>query len=323
MGTHRTTVSTKAKTALWSLGAATAAVALAVGAGAASGAPGLDIPGISTPAIAGVTSTVVTEKETKDFRGTDDRGAGARTFTEEYGGAAGSKGALKLVTPDTGDKITFFHPGAAAKLSGFAEKLGYSAYKDSVSTGSDIQFPSLQLVIDFNGPDVTGGFSTLFFEPYYQTGSNNNLAENQWNTYDAAAGVFCSTKVMPAFETAGQTFCGGDGTKTLAAIVEANPDATVTDFGFNQGSGNPGIIAAVDQLVTPEATYDFEENEPIVPPVTTDPTPKPDPGNGGGNNGGGHGNNGGGNNGGGHGNNGGGNNGGGHGPGKGGDCRCG
>jgi len=91
MGTHRTTVSTKAKTALWSLGAATAAVALAVGAGAASGAPGLDIPGISTPAVAGVTSTVVTEDKLEGFSRTEEKETASSTFTEEYGVRAGAR----------------------------------------------------------------------------------------------------------------------------------------------------------------------------------------------------------------------------------------
>ncbi len=254
-------------------GVVAAAAALVIGTGGASAA-------VPVAGLLGPTATVVTEAHPQGFAPTDDRPVSSRTFTEEFGGAAGSAGALKLVTEDDAGKADFFHSGDGASLTSFATPgvLGYNAYRDPASTANANLFPSLQLQIDKNGGTLeTGDFSTLTFEPVYQVGPNANQTAGTWNRYDGSTGLFCSTRQIGGFE-ANQTRCDNGGTLTLAAIAAANPGATILAFGFNQGSGNPGLTSAVDNLTVPGATYDFELKEP------TEPTTPGGGGNNGGNN---------------------------------------
>ena len=44
----------------------------------------------------------------------------------------------------------------------------------------------------------------------------------------------------------------------LDKIIEANPAARIEVLGVNQGSGNSGLLAAVDGLTVGGTTYDFE-----------------------------------------------------------------
>lgn len=263
---HRVRLGTRGKAALVGSGVVTAAVALMIGTGAASGAIPIDLPGVP-----GVTTTVVTPDNLQGFAPSDTRPESSREFSEALGGAAGTAGALRLETVDSAGKTDFFHSGGGAPLAAFAAKFGYSALRSTDSTGAEFQFPALQIVLDFNGP-ADGGFTTLSFEPIYQTGANAATSSGTFHDYDGSTGVFCSSREIPGVFDANQTRCDNGGTKTLAQIVANNPDATVTAFGVNQGSGNPGIISAVDQLVTPTTTYDFEKTASVTP---TDPTTPP------------------------------------------------
>lgn len=167
-------------------------------------------------------------------------------------------GSLRLETATSAEKVFLFnfdHVGKA--ISGISD-IAYSTYRTS---GTGQQVTSLNLVIDFNGPDVAGGFSTLVFEPVYNT-TQGLVVNNQWQTWDAdGAARWWSTQPIN-----GQ--CAGAAIACLRSwdqIKANNPDAVILGgFGFNQGSGNAGLVTFVDRLVIGfdgdacPFTYDFE-----------------------------------------------------------------
>ncbi|WP_130288534.1 hypothetical protein [Pseudonocardia sediminis] len=256
--------------------AAVGAAVLVLGVGgwsAASAAPAVPslpvpIPSLPLP-VPG--QTYVTPTDLHGFAGTDDRIGGAREFTDALGAPPlGGTDALRLTTPTGDDKITFFTTEQAGPLAKFTSS-SYYAKRDVSSTGNPVQFPSFQIPVDKNGATLeTGDFSTLTFEPVYQTGANANQTAGTWNRYDTGAGLFCSTRQIGGFE-ANQTRCDNNGLKTLAEIIAANPGITALSAGINQGSGNGGLISAVDLLQVGTTTYNFERTAPVTPPTPGEP----------------------------------------------------
>ncbi|HEX8351454.1 MAG TPA: thrombospondin type 3 repeat-containing protein, partial [Pyrinomonadaceae bacterium] len=165
---------------------------------------------------------------------------------------------LQLSTVTGGEKVFLFNYDHVGKKIGDVNAIEYSTYR---SAGSAQQVAALNLVIDYNGPAVVGGFTTLVFEPVYNT-TQGAVVSGQWQTWDAfGGGVWWSTRPING-QCAGATAACD---KTWAEIVANNPDATILEgFGINQGSGNPGLITSVDKLVIGFKTaacpfvYDFE-----------------------------------------------------------------
>jgi hypothetical protein len=217
----------------------------------------------------------------------DTRGAGTAEVTDEFGAPEGGhKAALKLSTPADADKVDVI-TSEDSPLASWVGNAAYSAYQDAAA--NPIQFPAYQLIIDYNGA-ADGGYSTLDYEPVYNDGAST--AAKQWNRYDVGTtGKLCSTKPIPGIIADNETRCDNGGTHTLAEYVAAAPDATVTALQINQGSGNPGLVSAVDRVQTPATSYDFELTKPddggvippiTIPPIITPPTTVPtEPGNGG------------------------------------------
>ena len=158
-------------------------------------------------------------------------------------GPAGSDGAgsLRLQTTTGSEKVFLFNYDHVGKKIGDINAISYETYREA---GSAQQVTALNLVIDYNGPAVDGGFATLVFEPVYNTAQGAVLT-GQWQTWDAFNGVWWSTRPING-QCAGATAACD---KTWAEIVANNPDAVIFEgFGFNQGSGNPGLITYVDTL---------------------------------------------------------------------------
>ncbi|MBW0092724.1 hypothetical protein I4I73_26390 [Pseudonocardia sp. KRD-184] len=291
MGTHSHPIRRTGRgrrLALALTGAATAGVVTVTGLGVANAAPLPAIPGLDLLQPSGNTEV---NEDFAPFAETDTRPDGDVEVNEDFGApAGGGTGSLRLDTPSSAAKATLFR-AATSPLADWVDVAAYSAFRSSESTANEVQFPSLQLVIDFNG-DADGGFSTLTYEPVYNTDAGASLTAGQWNRYAAGSQGWCSTRVIPGVFGDGQNQCSNGGVLTLAEIADALPDGVVTAFGVNQGSGNPGLTSAVDLLTTPGTTYDFEEKGPIV--VVPEP-PLPGGGNGhGGGHGGGDGHHGGG-----------------------------
>ncbi|HZH30866.1 MAG TPA: putative metal-binding motif-containing protein [Pyrinomonadaceae bacterium] len=165
-------------------------------------------------------------------------------------------GSFQLGTSDAGAKtflLNFDHVGTP--LSGI-NNISYQTYRVS---GSLQQVAALNLVIDSNGPNVEGGFSTLVFEPVYNT-AQGAVVSGEWQDWIASgSGIWWSTRGING-QCAGATAACD---KTWDEIKANNPDAVILGgFGINQGSGNPGLVTSVDALTIGGdsvcVTYDFE-----------------------------------------------------------------
>jgi hypothetical protein len=163
-------------------------------------------------------------------------------------------GSYELVTPTGADKATLFNfDHVNTKLSAI-DKIGYATYR---TAGSAQQVAALNIQVDINGA-APGGFTTLVFEPVYNTGQGA-VVSGQWQTWDAymgGAAVWWSSNPINVAPTR-------DDFVSWQSIVDNNPDAVIVGgFGVNQGSGNPALTTAVDNLSLGIdgscLTYDFE-----------------------------------------------------------------
>jgi hypothetical protein len=163
-------------------------------------------------------------------------------------------GSLELTTPTGADKITAFNYDHVGTPLRDINALGYSTYR---TTGSAQQVAAMNIEVDVNGT-APGGFTTLVFEPVYNT-TQGAVVNNQWQTWDAYSGgnaIWWSSNPITSAPNR-DTFVSWN------TIVAANPDAVIVGgFGINQGSGNPALTTAVDALKiganSNTTTYDFE-----------------------------------------------------------------
>jgi hypothetical protein len=111
----------------------------------------------------------------------------------------------------------------------------------------------MNLQVDVNGAGPAG-FTSLVFEPVYNT-AQGAVVSGQWQSWDAYAGgnaVWWSSNAIPGAPNR-DTFVSWN------TILAANPDAVILGgVGINQGSGNPGVVTAVDAFTFDGVTYDFE-----------------------------------------------------------------
>jgi hypothetical protein len=209
--------------------------------------------------------TIVTESEiTRQAENTPPtnnwvlytRNAGNGAFRVGPGTAPLGVGSFETVTPTGADKVTLFNYDHVGTKLSTIDQIGYSTYR--TSGASPNQVPALNLEIDYNGPDVAGGFTTLVFEPVYNT-NQGAVQDGVWQSWDAYRGgqaIWWSSKTIPGV-------CAFDCFVTWSDIVAANPDAVILGgFGINQGSGNPALTGASDKLTIGYngdcVTYDFE-----------------------------------------------------------------
>jgi hypothetical protein len=181
------------------------------------------------------------------------------TGTFEAGPAAppAGSGSLELQTPTAADKVSLFNFDHVGTPLSSVNAIGYATYRDPASTGPAHLVPSINIQVDVNG-DAEGGFTTLVFEPVYNTGQGA-VVPGEWQTWDAYAGgsaIWWSTREIPGV-------CAADCFVTWDTIVASNPDAVIVGgFGVNQGSGNAGVVANADALTLGYddqcVTYDLE-----------------------------------------------------------------
>ncbi|WP_133829128.1 hypothetical protein [Actinomycetospora succinea] len=250
------------------MAALAAAGALIVGGGAAAmvGTSNAD-PVLPVPAP--VVGTTYVLPDLLPFKTLDTRAPGTAEVDDEFGApTGGGEASLRLQTPDGTAKASIVSREDAGKpLAAFIPTAAYSAYQGAATV--PVQFPSLQLEVDYNGLDTPGGFSTLGYEPVYNPTTDSTEA-GVWHRYQAGAGRWCSTQPIPGVITEDERRC--NATKPLSDFTTAQPNIVVTGVIINQGSGNPGLDAAVDLVSTPSTIYDFELTKPEVPTL---PTTKP------------------------------------------------
>lgn len=199
------------------------------------------------------------------------RDTGTISISNEHGAPAGfGVESLSIKTPLSNDKAyakyTLPSPIDLDNLT----VLNYSSFRDSSSTAIPGAAPALNLEIDFNGA-ADGGYSTLVYEPIYQTGGAAGVVPETWQQWQAALDTakWWSTRPIGAAPNV-------DTFPTLAEIKAANPDAVVGTVAVNQGGGNPGLVGAADALTINETTFNFEVTEPVTPPVVVTPENKDD-----------------------------------------------
>jgi hypothetical protein len=149
--------------------------------------------------------------------------------------------SLELSTPTGADKVFIYnYDHVGTKLSDI-DMMKYSTYRIQ---GNLQQVAAINLEVDENGPEVDGGYTTLVFEPVYNT-NQGAVVNNEWQTWDAynsGDAIWWSSRPIPGAPNR-DTFVSWD------TIVAANPDATILGgYGINQGSGNPTLITAADAL---------------------------------------------------------------------------
>lgn len=238
----------------------------------------LAIPSLS-PAQAATTTEVVTQadvtRQAENTPPTDNWVEYFRTPTSEATWEDGpgdpplGNGSVELSTPTGTDKVQVFNYDHVGTRLADITDIAYSTYR---TAGSGQQVVALNLVVDENGPAVAGGFTTLVFEPVYNTGQGS-VVSGSWQDWDAVpTGIWWSTRTIPGV-------CAFDCFVTWNAIVAANPDATILGaFGLNQGSGNPGLVSNADALTIAHNgdtyVYDFERIRDLDGDGTAD-TPPP------------------------------------------------
>jgi hypothetical protein len=177
------------------------------------------------------------------------------TFRTGPGTPPLGKGSVELVTPTGSDKVWLFNYDHIDTSLSNIDEMRYSTYR---SAGTAQQVTALNIQVDVNG-DAAGGFTTLVFEPVYNTdqGVVVNDAWQDWDAYKGGDATWWSSNNIPSAPNR-DTFVSWD------TIVAANPDAVIIGgFGINQGSGNPGLTTAVDALAIGASgdttVYNFEQ----------------------------------------------------------------
>jgi hypothetical protein len=167
-------------------------------------------------------------------------------------------GSLELNTPTGGDKITTFNFDHSGDKLSAINAMSYSTYR---SSGNLQQVASLNLQVDYNG-SAPGGFTTLIFEPVYNTdqGAVTSGEWQSWDAYNGGQAHWWSSNPIPGAPDR-------DTFPTWTTIIAQNPDAVILGgVGINQGSGNPALTTAVDKFTygttANTVTYDFELTAP-------------------------------------------------------------
>jgi len=185
------------------------------------------------------------------------RNAGTGTFVEGPDTPPLGNGSFQMSTPGSNDKGFLFNFDHVGTTLASIDAISYKTYR---SAGNLQQVASLNIAVDPDGPSVSGGFTTLVFEPVYNTGQGA-VVNGTWQTWDAFDGgnaIWWSSRAIPGV-------CATSCFVTWNTIVTANPNATILGgFGINQGSGNDGLTTAVDALEIGyggnSVTYDFEDS---------------------------------------------------------------
>jgi hypothetical protein len=195
----------------------------------------------------------------------DTNSTGTVSLSDEFGAPAGwGTSALKLTTADDTGKAQALTPHDVFNESLLGvNHISYYTYSDSSS-----EFPqanaSIQLQVDTNGLDTSGGFTTLVYEPYNNP-ADNPVLQDQWQFFNATNGKWWSTRKISCvgglFEV--EPGAGGAPFTTPNAVAVGCPGAVVVQIGVSIGSNAGANIVATDGLrinITgaDDASYNFE-----------------------------------------------------------------
>lgn len=165
-------------------------------------------------------------------------------------------GSFSMGTPSNPDHGVLFNFDHVGTLLADINAISFATYRFAISTAGQGVLPAINIAVDPNGPSVAGGFTTLVYEPIYNT-DPNSIVPGVWRSWDAYAGLWWSTRAIPGV-------CARDCLVTWSQIVASNPNATILGgFGVNQGSFSGGLFAATDALTIGHGgstwIYNFEQ----------------------------------------------------------------
>jgi hypothetical protein len=227
-------------------------------------------PALGGFAASSTTVTVVpSDVGTSWFSGppADTRPGGAVSFVSGPATPPLGVGSLQMTTADGSAKAQLFNYDYIGTPLADITSLSYSDYRSSSSTTSTVQRVSLNIEVDFVGDGTS--YTTLVFEPDYQTGGVGALVSDTWQTWDAineGTGIWWSSKDIPGV-------CNHNCFVSWSTILASNPNAKIVGgLGFNIGSGWSGQFSgngdALEVGVSGNTTtYDFE---PALTPVSKD-----------------------------------------------------
>lgn len=184
------------------------------------------------------------------------RNAGTGAFRVGPATPPAGVGSFETVTPTGDDKVQLFNFDHVGTKLADIDKMGYATYQSSAAV--PVQLPAINMTVDYNGPSVAGGFTTLVFEPVYNVAQGPILPAT-WQTWDAFYGgnaMWWSTRSIPGV-------CATACYVPWSTIVANNPNATILGgYGINQGSGSIALTASTDVLTIGSngecVTYNFE-----------------------------------------------------------------
>jgi hypothetical protein len=151
-------------------------------------------------------------------------------------------GSFEMGTPTVADKGTLFNYDHIGTRLTDITAISYATYREPSSspTSPSYQLPSINIEVDYNGPDA-GGYTSLVFEPVYNV-DPTSIESGVWQSWNGIPGIWWSTRPINGCPVP-QCYM------QWSYIIENNPNATILGgFGVNQGSGSGGLAAATDAL---------------------------------------------------------------------------
>jgi hypothetical protein len=205
--------------------------------------------------------TVCVDPGTTSWTQDDTRPGGTIRFTNDYGAPPRTgAGSLELKTPaaDNAAKAGLYTHEMLGLPLRKVHTVGYWTYQAvTVPPNPPHANASFQLQIDVNG-EATGGFTTLVFEPYWNT-EQGPIVPGTWQKWDVDAGLFWSSRTVTDVPTCALVAgAGGPPLYTLASVQAGCPNAVVVGIGVNVGTFNPGYTVATDGVRFNGTEYDFE-----------------------------------------------------------------
>ncbi len=205
------------------------------------------------------TNVVVTSSDVGSSWSTADTSTGgAVSFVSGPGTALLGSGSLHITTDSGNAKAQLMNYSYIGTKLADLTALSYSDYRASDSTTNAAQRIGLNIEVDYAGDGSS--YTTLVYEPNYQSGGSGALVSDTWQSWDAidaGAAVWWSTKDIPGV-------CAFNCFVSWSTILTNNPNAKISgELGFNAGSGWAGMADEnADNLavgVSGNTTvYDFE-----------------------------------------------------------------
>jgi hypothetical protein len=159
-------------------------------------------------------------------------------------------GSVELRTPG-GGKATLRNQAFLGLAIADLETLIYSTYQQNGST-TEVVVPAVKFEVLY-GP--ANSFTTLIFEPTYSV--NSDVLPDVWQAWDLLSedARWWSSRAIPADDP---VICAFDCFVPWQDVVDAIPDAAITNVLIETGSGTPNAVGNVDALNINGVIFDFD-----------------------------------------------------------------